>query len=74
VPLDDAGLRALEALEDVMNDPAMYADFAFERGQIQWVNNRTLGHKRTGYRDGPDRKRHLVRLWLRDTGRAFYNG
>ena len=74
VPLDDAGRRALEALEAIMNDPTMYTDFVFECGQIQWVNNRTIGHKRTGYRDWPDRKRHLVRLWLRNAGRAFYNG
>ncbi len=74
VPLDDAGREALSVLEAAMNDPAMHAEFAFERGQIQWVNNRTLGHKRTGYQDWPDRKRHLVRLWLRNAGRAFYNG
>jgi alpha-ketoglutarate-dependent taurine dioxygenase len=73
-PLDDEGRRALEALEAVMNDPAMSTDFVFERGQIQWINNRTIGHKRTGFRDWPDRKRRLVRLWLRDAGRAFYNG
>ena len=38
--------------------------------------NRLLGHRRTGFTDWPDegKKRLLVRLWLRDWGRPFYNG
>jgi hypothetical protein len=40
------------------------------------VNNRRMAHRRTAFRDWPEpeRKRHLVRLWLRARGRAFYNG
>ena len=43
---------------------------------MQIIDNRRLGHRRTGFRDFPEpgRKRHLVRLWLRDWGRRFYNG
>jgi alpha-ketoglutarate-dependent taurine dioxygenase len=76
VPLDDEGRRAIDALEAIMGRPDMARDFWFEPGQIQLVNNRSLGHKRTAFRDWPepDRRRHLVRLWLRDAGRAFYNG
>ena len=50
--------------------------FKFERGQIQIVNNRRLGHRRTAFRDWdePERRRHLVRIWLRKTGRPFYQG
>ena len=75
-PLDPEGLAALDALEHVMNGADLAAEFRFEPGQIQIVNNRALAHRRTAFRDWPEpeRKRHLVRLWLRDAGRAFYNG
>ena len=76
VPLDPEGAAALDALEQAMNAPEMPAEFRFEPGQIQLVNNRLLAHRRTAFRDWPEpeRRRHLVRLWLRDRGRAFYNG
>lgn len=76
VPLDAEGEAALEALDEVMKSPQINREFFFERGQIQILDNRRLGHRRTGFRDSPEpeRKRHLVRLWLRDWGRRFYNG
>lgn len=76
VALDDAGDAALEALDAVMSREDMTVDFHFEAGQMQFLNNRRIAHKRSGFRDWPEpeRKRHLVRLWLRDRGRAFYNG
>jgi alpha-ketoglutarate-dependent taurine dioxygenase len=76
VPLDAEGEAALEALDEIMKTPRINREFFFERGQIQIVNNRKLGHRRTGFQDysEPERKRHLVRLWLRDWGRRFYNG
>ena len=74
--LDAEGKAAIEAFETVMNDAALRRDFHFEPGQIQFVNNLAVGHRRTGFTDWPEpeRKRHLVRLWLRDEGRPFYNG
>lgn len=76
VPLDPLGEEALETLEATMNQPRLIREFFFEPGQIQIVDNRRLGHRRTGYTDfqDEDRKRHLVRLWLRTEGRRFYNG
>ena len=76
VPLDAEGEAALEALDQIMKAPRVNREFFFERGQIQILDNRRLGHRRTGFRDfpEPERKRHLVRLWLRDWGRRFYNG
>ncbi len=76
VPLDVEGEAALEALDEIMKTPRINREFFFERGQIQILDNRRLGHRRTGFRDSPEpeRKRHLVRLWLRDWGRRFYNG
>ena len=75
-PLDRVGEAALDALETVMSRPEMAREFAFAPGQIQLVDNRQLAHKRTAFKDWPEveRKRHLVRLWLRDEGRPFYNG
>ena len=54
----------------------MSARFQFQPGQMQLIDNRALGHKRTAFRDWPDddRKRLLVRLWLRDSGSRAYNG
>jgi alpha-ketoglutarate-dependent taurine dioxygenase len=74
--VDPEGAAALEALEAIMNEPAFSKEFFFEPGQIQILDNRRCGHKRTEFHDHPEpeRKRHLVRLWLRDAGRTFYNG
>lgn len=67
---------ALETFERVMREPRFAREFHFEPGQIQIVDNKRCGHRRTSFVDHPEfeRKRHLVRLWLRDTGRRFYNG
>jgi alpha-ketoglutarate-dependent taurine dioxygenase len=76
LPMDSETADALEALEQTIMEPRFTREFFFEPGQIQIVDNRRLGHRRTGYVDFPqeDRKRHLVRLWLREEGRRFYNG
>jgi alpha-ketoglutarate-dependent taurine dioxygenase len=76
VPLDNEGTAAIEAFEAILNEPGMSARFRFEPGQMQLIDNRALGHKRTAFRDWPEpgRKRLLVRLWLRDTGSRAYNG
>ena len=76
IPLDELGKQALETLESIMEEPQWNRECFFERGQIQIVDNRRCGHRRTGFTDfpEPERKRHLVRLWLRDEGRRFYHG
>jgi len=63
-PLDAIGVAALDALEETMSAPSMDVSFQFEPGQIQILNNRVIGHRRTGFTDWPeeDRKRLLVRL------------
>jgi len=75
-PLDRESGAALDALEAVMTRPDLAVTHTFEAGQIQFVNNRQIAHRRSAFHDWPEpeRKRHLVRLWLRDTGRPFYNG
>lgn len=73
-PLDDQGRLALQAFESILNETGVAATFMFETGQIQIINNRALGHCRSAFEDydEPHRKRHLVRLWLRDSGLPGY--
>jgi hypothetical protein len=74
--LDEEGAHAIEALKNVMADTALSFPFTFERGQLQYVNNCELGHRRTRFEDceEPERKRLLVRVWLRDGGQTGYRG
>ncbi|KAK49388.1 hypothetical protein BG58_12345 [Caballeronia jiangsuensis] len=74
--MDEETLEALETLEAVMREPQWAREFFFEPGQIQIVDNLRCGHRRTNFVDFDEehRKRHLVRLWLRDARRRFYNG
>ncbi len=67
---------ALAAVQDVFDQPDLPAELGFEPGQIQYVNNRTTAHARTEFQDHPEleRKRHLVRLWLREGGKRGYRG
>jgi alpha-ketoglutarate-dependent taurine dioxygenase len=75
-PLDPIGDAALEILETIMNEPELGHEFWFETGQIQIIDNWRIGHKRSSFTDWPEpaRRRRLMRLWLRDSGRPFYNG
>lgn len=58
--------EVLDLLVTLANDPRFYLDMAFEPGDIQWLKNAAILHKRTEYEDfdEPERKRHLLRLWL----------
>jgi hypothetical protein len=75
-PVDNDGAAAMAALLDLFDDEALSADFDLEPGHLQFVENRVLGHARTDFEDHPDpnRRRHLVRLWLRDHGNRAYQG
>jgi hypothetical protein len=42
------------------------ADIPFAVGDVQFLNNFVMLHTRRAYQDWPDRKRHLLRLWLSD--------
>jgi alpha-ketoglutarate-dependent taurine dioxygenase len=75
-PLDEVGREAMEALDRIIEEPVMCREFDFKSGQIQILDNRRIGHRRTGFEDWPDeeRRRHLIRLWFRNQGRPFYSG
>ena len=68
--------EAIVALEDVFNKPELQFSFTMEQGQIQYVNNRVIGHSRTEFQDFEpiEERRHLVRLWMRDGGDRSYPG
>jgi len=75
-PLDAMGAEALAALDDVLADESLWAQFTIERGQMQYLNNSEFAHFRSEFEDGPEGapRRHLVRLWYRGEGRPSYDG
>ncbi len=66
--MDNQTAAALAAVQSVFDRPELRVELDFAPGQIQYVNNRATGHARTEFVDHPEpeRRRHLVRLWLRD--------
>ncbi|MFL2687177.1 MAG: TauD/TfdA family dioxygenase [Alphaproteobacteria bacterium] len=74
--LDDETAAALGTLGKVLERPGLGKTFTFSPGQIQIVNNRKLGHRRTAFTDWDEtgRKRHLARIWVRHEGKRFYMG
>jgi hypothetical protein len=64
--LTEAQREALALYEATANDPELYLDMEFRPGDVQWLRNCSVLHKRTAYEDDatPERKRHLLRLWL----------
>ena len=67
--MSDAQRAAIEIVERTANDPELYLDMEFLPGDVQLLKNSVILHKRTEYEDfpEPERKRHLVRLWLAAT-------
>ena len=77
VPLDAQGAAALEAFEAILERArACRRASSSSRARCSSSTTGALGHKRTAFRDWPEpeRKRLLVRLWLRDSGSRAYNG
>lgn len=74
--LDNAGVQTVDILNGFLTDPEHRHDFWMERGQIQILDNRVIVHGRTPYEDHekPEKRRHLVRLWLRSGDRRQFRG
>ena len=74
--MDEPAVKAIETLRKVFNKEALRFDFVMERGQIQYVNNLEIAHRRTTFEDyaEPQKKRLMVRLWLRNAGQPRYQG
>ncbi len=61
-----AQLEAMELLERLANDPTFHVEMDFQPGDVQLLNNGRILHAREAYEDDPDpdRRRHLLRMWL----------
>jgi hypothetical protein len=64
--LDERTGELLDLYDAIAGDPEFHLDMWLEPGDVQFISNHTIVHARTEYRDHsePDRKRHLLRLWL----------
>jgi hypothetical protein len=57
-------LEAMNYLDSLITSDKFQLHMEMRKGDIQYLNNFTVMHSRTEYRDGPARKRHLVRYWI----------
>ncbi|MDJ0828075.1 MAG: TauD/TfdA family dioxygenase [Rhodobacter sp.] len=59
-------VAALDMFDALADDPEMHIAMRLCPGDMQFVYNHALLHDRTGFTDWPepDRRRHLLRLWL----------
>lgn len=66
-PLTAEQHEALDTLDRIAAAPELRAEFALQPGDMYFLNNRWILHNRTAFEDfeEPQRRRHLVRLWLR---------
>ena len=69
-PLSPLQIEALDLLDELANDPKLNLMMELQPGDIQLVHNHTILHDRTAFEDypEPERKRHLLRLWLAPPG------
>ena len=70
-------IEVLELFDKITYEEGMAIAMDFRPGDIQWLSNYAALHARTTFRDWPEpqRKRHLLRLWLsRDAGRPVVPG
>jgi Taurine catabolism dioxygenase TauD, TfdA family len=67
-PLTADQRRALDVLDACLQRPELRVEFDLKPGDMYFINNRWILHNRTAFVDHaePERRRHLVRLWLRN--------
>jgi len=78
VALTDEDIAAFNLFDDIAKAPENRLSFFLERGEMLVLNNYTVMHARTEFRNFPEaeRQRRLIRLWLdrpgfRDVPREF---
>ena len=70
-------IEVVNLFEEITYEPGMAIETSFQPGDIQWLSNYAALHARTAFTDYPEpqRRRHLLRLWLRrDVGRPLVPG
>lgn len=65
-PLAGLALEAVQAVADLAMRDDIRFDLAFQKGDIQILNNYAILHARAGFEDYPEpqRRRNLMRLWV----------
>lgn len=68
--LSPEDIAALDHFDALAEDVELRLDMEFRPGDMQFVHNHTTLHDRTAFEDWPEpeRKRHLLRLWLAAPG------
>ena len=68
--LTEDDYAALDRFDALAEDAELRLDMEFRPGDMQFVHNHTVLHDRTAFEDWPEpeRKRHLLRLWLAAPG------
>lgn len=58
--------EVIDLIDTIAADPQFHLDMDFRPGDIQLLKNSVILHARTEFEDfqDPERKRHLLRLWL----------
>ena len=74
--MDELLVAALDAIDEVCAAADLWFEAPLQRGQIQYLNNHEVGHYRSAFDDHDDAqyKRHLYRLWHRESGDSSYDG
>lgn len=67
VPLSSRERAALDVIDTLANRDDLRVDMTLARGDLQILNNYTIFHSRSEFvdHDEPQRRRHLLRMWLR---------
>jgi alpha-ketoglutarate-dependent taurine dioxygenase len=66
LPLTVKQQQALDELDLLLGRPELRVEFELRPDDMYFLNNRWIFHNRTAFEDhrDPERRRHLVRLWL----------
>ncbi len=64
LPLSEEQVSALDTLDGLLASPEHVVQFRLERGDMLFVDNRTVAHNRLAYRDAPGTRRRLQRMWI----------
>ncbi|MDD9915507.1 MAG: TauD/TfdA family dioxygenase [Rhodospirillaceae bacterium] len=67
LPLSRVEREALDLFDSIAQREDLRLDMMLEPGDLQWANNYTVLHSRTGFEDhaDPGRRRKKLRLWLK---------
>ncbi|KDQ08466.1 hypothetical protein BOTBODRAFT_165901 [Botryobasidium botryosum FD-172 SS1] len=68
-PVTEAQAEALDMLHFLAEKYSLGLNF--QKGDIQYINSMGLLHARDAFRDSDEKRRHLIRLWLRNDKLAW---